>query len=684
MAIDRKEVVQRHFPKVTEVVPHSPLSVGNGEFAFTADITGLQSFPDAYEVPLSTQSNWGWHSSNGHHVYTIDDVDQQELHTNGRFVKYPLYPGQTLEAYHWLRQNPHRLQLGQLSFQFCKEDGTLAKIEDIKQIEQTLNIWEGCLYSYFTIEGYPVKVKTVCHPSKDELAIKVESPLLKTRRLCVQLTFPNPEVASNEWDQAIDLRWDHPERHRTNVIQQLANELLLRRCMDDDHYDVRLRWNVGEIEQTSVHQFSLRPTTGDQLDLCVAFGLSEVAVSRTVNDAIQASQVYWQKFWLKGGMLDFSKCTDKRAPELERRVILSQFLLAIHSSGSVPPQETGFMYNSWFGKFHLEMHYWHAAHFPLWGRGELLEKSLGWYKRILPKAKELAQSQGYAGARWPKMVGPDGNQSPSPIAVALIWQQPHPITLAELCYRVNKRDDFLKEYKDLVFESAHFMASFAEWDVGRAQYVLGPPLIPAQENHQPEVSINPPYELEYWKYGLDLAIQWAERLNEPVPKKWEEVANHLADSPHKEGVYLAHEQCPSTFTQFQHDHPSMVASLGVLPGERINHPRMRQTLKKVKDEWDWDSAWGWDFPMCAMTAARLGETEWAVDFLLMDGMKNTYLQNGHNYQRIGLTSYLPGNGALLLAVAMMAAGYDGHEETLLGFPKNGEWKVEMEGIHPIL
>ena len=45
--------------------PFCPLSVGNGEFAFTADPTGLQTFPQLYadKLPLWTQSQWGWHSS---------------------------------------------------------------------------------------------------------------------------------------------------------------------------------------------------------------------------------------------------------------------------------------------------------------------------------------------------------------------------------------------------------------------------------------------------------------------------------------------------------------------------------------------------------------------------------------------------------------------------------------------
>jgi hypothetical protein len=42
-----------------------PLSVGNGEFVFTADATGLQTFPSVYDnsMPLCTQAQWGWHTS---------------------------------------------------------------------------------------------------------------------------------------------------------------------------------------------------------------------------------------------------------------------------------------------------------------------------------------------------------------------------------------------------------------------------------------------------------------------------------------------------------------------------------------------------------------------------------------------------------------------------------------------
>src|SRR5262245_5693315 len=63
-SIDRKAVVQRHNPVVRKIDPYSALSIGNGEFAFTADVTGLQTFLEPYdkEFPLCTTAHWSWHS----------------------------------------------------------------------------------------------------------------------------------------------------------------------------------------------------------------------------------------------------------------------------------------------------------------------------------------------------------------------------------------------------------------------------------------------------------------------------------------------------------------------------------------------------------------------------------------------------------------------------------------------
>jgi hypothetical protein len=152
----------------------------------------------------------------------------------------------------------------------------------------------------------------------------------------------------------------------------------------------------------------------------------------------------------------------------------------------------------------------------------------------------------------------------------------------------------------------------------------------------------------------------------------------------KGGLYLNAESDPVTWTDRdkRRDHPTLLGAYGFVASPRVDPEAMRRTLHRVLADWQWEETWGWDYPLVAMTAARLGEPERAVDALLMETPKNRYLPNGHNYQRPGLTIYLPGNGALLSAVAMMAAGWDaGPEDAAPGFPRNG-WEVRSEGLLP--
>jgi hypothetical protein len=157
----------------------------------------------------------------------------------------------------------------------------------------------------------------------------------------------------------------------------------------------------------------------------------------------------------------------------------------------------------------------------------------------------------------------------------------------------------------------------------------------------------------------------------------------MKESSIKDGVYLACESCPDTFTRFNRDHPSMLAAYGILDGERIDSEIMGKTLDRVLEGWEYPTMWGWDFAMIAMTAVRLHRLGTAIDILLMDTQKNYYAANGNNYQilRPDLPLYLPGNGGLLWALAMMTAGY-ADNGNCPGFPKDGTWDLEYENIHP--
>jgi hypothetical protein len=94
------------------------------------------------------------------------------------------------------------------------------------------------------------------------------------------------------------------------------------------------------------------------------------------------------------------------AVELERRTVLSQYLTRANSAGMTPPQETGLLSNSWSGRFHLEMRWWHQAHFPLWGRPDWLDRSHAFYFELLENATSLAAQQGFRGARSPAALPP--------------------------------------------------------------------------------------------------------------------------------------------------------------------------------------------------------------------------------------------------------------------------------------
>ncbi|WP_431211123.1 hypothetical protein ACQ86N_35145 [Puia sp. P3] len=400
-----------------------------------------------------------------------------------------------------------------------------------------------------------------------------------------------------------------------------------------------------------------------------------------------ASAKEWEDYWMKGAAVDFSGSTDPRAFELERRVVLSRYLMRVQEAGDNPPQETGLTYNSWYGKPHLEMHWWHAAHYALWGHPELLERSLDWYKKVAGGAREIAERQGYAGVRWQKMTDPEGRESPSSVGAFLIWQQPHFIYMSELCYRAGDKA-VLEKYKDLVFASADFMASYAWRDSAAGRYVLGPGVIPAQERFKEDSTFNPCFELAYWRWALGVAQEWRKRLGMAPDSNWERVIRGLSALPHgrvgAEELYFPTESAGDAYTnpRYRGDHPAVLAGYGFLPAtEGLDTAMMRRTFDWIWSNWIWKETWGWDFPLTAMSATRLGMPEKAIDALLMPVQKNTYLRDGHNYQDERLRCYLPGNGGLLSAIALMCAGYDGSGAEP-GIPKNGKWKVRWEGLYP--
>ena len=129
--IDRHALVARHEVVLKQFDANNPLSVGNGQFCFTVDATGLQTFPEAFAetTPLGTLSDWGWHTIPTTNGWDVDKFQFKEFpDLNGRLVPYCDVPGnKKTPEMQWLRSNPHRLHLGQIGFVLKHADGSLAK-----------------------------------------------------------------------------------------------------------------------------------------------------------------------------------------------------------------------------------------------------------------------------------------------------------------------------------------------------------------------------------------------------------------------------------------------------------------------------------------------------------------------------------------------------------------------------
>ncbi|MBC5643403.1 hypothetical protein H8S77_10945 [Parabacteroides sp. BX2] len=675
--IDRKVLVDRHRIVTTKTNPVSPAQVGNGEFAFGVDITGLQTF-----VPFNTMAQWSWHSfplPDGMHV---EDFEKPVIDTYGKPVPYDIPNPRQPELSNWLAANPHRFNLGRIGFRLLRPDGSEAVAEDLSDTRQEVDMWTGIIHSFFILDGIPVSVKTACHPSLDAVGVTVESQLVREGKLTVFLDFPYAE--DGQMNDYVGT-YDRPEAHRSVIKEQKDKTVSIAREMDDVSYYTSLHWDTPasfiKSGADSSHRFELRPENTEKLSFTCLFSRKKADDIPVVADVFDESAREWQSFWQSGAVIDLSGSKDPRWKELERRIVLSQYLMKVNEAGSLPPQESGLVNNGWYGRFHFEMIWWHGVHYALWNRWPLLEKSLTVYQNYLSTSRERAGRQGYKGARWPKCTADFDREWPHIIHATLIWQQPHPIYFADLDYRLHPTRETLEKWEPIITATADFMADYAHYDEAQDRYVLGPPVFIVSENTVPETTINPAFELGYWRYGLRMAAEWRKRLSLPVDAKWEDVLAKLASLPVEDGLYVTHEGIRNMWSDFAFEHPALIGTYGMLPGDGVDAEILARTLDKITSTWNFDRTWGWDFPMLAMAAARCGKPEQAVDFLL-------HPAGGFQFDEHGLATggpfpYLPSNGALLTAVAMMAAGWDGSTGETPGFPCDGSWVVKTEGFLPM-
>ena len=677
--IDREAVVKRHRVCTTGTLLKSPAQVGNGKFAFGMDITGLQTF-----VPFNTLSDWSWHSFPLPEGMRAEDYRPVAVETHGKKIAYELRNPDQPELSEWLTKNPHRYNLGRIGFRLLREDGTEAREIDLGNARQEIDLWTGVVYSRFELNRKEVKVRTVCHPDKDMIGVSIESELLNDGNMSIYLDFPYPD---GRYFKHYIGRYDTISGH-TSTFEKLApNSVRITRTMDDTHYYATLDWTgpaTFSRESEKAHTFLLQPRHTSTFSFTCCFSPEPVAdVTEPVASIERKSAASWEKYWRSGAAVDLSGSKDPRWLELERRIVLSQYLMRANESGLFPPQESGLVNNGWFGRFNFEMIWWHGVHYGLWNRMECFDNYLNVYKDFMPKALERAKSEGRSGARWPKCTGNFNREWPGSAHAYLIWHEPHPIYFAEMQYRQKPAPETLEKWKDVVLNTADYMADYLFYDKKTKQYVLGPPVVVVSENTDPLQTINPIFELGYFRYGLRTALEWADRLglSEKRTKKWKEVLSKMAPLPVADGVYTTYEGIPDMWTKYTYEHPALTGVYGMLPGDGVDLPTFKHTLEKVCKEWQFNRIWGWDFPMLAMAAARTGQPALAIDMLMHPSAGFQF--DEHGLATGGPFPYFPSNGALLTAVAMMCGGWDGSEGEAPGFPKDGSWTVRYEGFVPM-
>lgn len=370
--IQRRTVVERFNVRRNESSDSTPLQVGNGNFAFGADVTGLQTFQ-----PFAIMSTWGWHNfslpttpnhTSVHGEWCVcltrsiqssdDQVDFTGLDwwTHGRLVNYDQPNPAENDISNWLIQNPQRLNLANIGLSFGGAQVTEANLVNNSQV---LDLWTGTLVSSFFYNGSKVTVETRAAPDSDTVGIRVSSDLLQTGALGLFFDFPYSDV--NKFNAPFVGVWNATANHSTSLVGTLDTQLAIQHTLDNNSYFVTATWE-GQAQvsgpEPGTHRYLLRLAGGSStLNMTVAFSPDEVGSVVSLKDLENSSTLWWEDYWTSGAFIDLIFVNSTDATELQRRIILSQYLMAVNSASSLSPQESGLVNNGWYGKFHVRTYF---------------------------------------------------------------------------------------------------------------------------------------------------------------------------------------------------------------------------------------------------------------------------------------------------------------------------------------
>lgn len=269
-------------------------------------------------------------------ISLVSDFSGLDWWTHGRLVNYNQPNPAESDISNWLIQNPQRVNLATIGFSFAEDDVTEEKLEDKSQ---TLDLWTGQISSAFAYNGTPVEVETWADSSSDTIGIAIESELLSGGSLGVFFDFPLP--TRNKFDAPFVGVFNATDQHITS-LQAGENSATIRHDIDATSYHVTVSWEPsakisGPLD--GKHRYILKSSQGvNKIKLSVAFSPAPNTDAPPFAGIAAASTAWWESFWRSGAFIDLTGAKSPNAIELQRRTILSQYLTAVNSASSYPPQ----------------------------------------------------------------------------------------------------------------------------------------------------------------------------------------------------------------------------------------------------------------------------------------------------------------------------------------------------------
>jgi hypothetical protein len=143
--------------------------------------------------------------------------------------------------------------------------------------------------------------------------------------------------------------YDQPSKHVSETVKSSPKAVTVSHSIGGTVYYVTIASEAAiqcERPDTNAHRYIFTGTA--TLRLSINFALTAPTDLPNLCTILQASADHWRSYWETGGFIDVvSHSTDVRADELQRRIVLSMYLMAVNASGRNPPQESGLVNNGW-------------------------------------------------------------------------------------------------------------------------------------------------------------------------------------------------------------------------------------------------------------------------------------------------------------------------------------------------